>query len=64
MSLLTLLIMLALAATVCALGAGIVSMMRGGEYDRRHGTQLMFARVGFQAIAFVLLLAAVFAINL
>jgi len=63
MSLLNLLIMLALVATLFALGAGIVSMMRGGEYDRRHGTQLMFARVGFQAVAFVLLVVALFAIN-
>lgn len=64
MSLLNILILLALVATLIALGAGVVSMMRGGEYDRQHGTQLMFARVGFQAIAFALLILALFAANL
>lgn len=64
MSLLNLLILCALIATIGALGAGILSMMKGGEYDRQHGTQLMFARVGFQAVAFVLLLVAFFAASL
>lgn len=63
MSLLSLLIMLALIATVGALGAGLVSMMRGGEYDRQHSTQLMFARVGFQGAALVLLLVALYMAN-
>lgn len=63
MSLLNVLILLALVATIGALGMGIVSMMRGGEYDRQHSTQLMYARVGFQAIAFVLLVMALVAVN-
>lgn len=61
MSLLTLLIVLALVATIGALGTGIVSMVRGGEYDRLHGTQLMYARVGFQGLALALLLVALLA---
>ena len=56
-------IILALLATVGALGAGIVSMVRGGEYDREHGTQLMAARVGFQGVAVVLMLVALFVAN-
>ena len=60
MQLLTVMIILALLATVGALGAGVVSMVRGGEYDQQHGTQLMFARVAFQGVAFVLLLVALF----
>lgn len=63
MSLLTLLIVLALLATIGALGAGITSMVRGGEYDRQHGTQLMIARVGFQGVALILLLVALYAAN-
>ncbi len=55
---LTLMIVLALIATIAALGAGIFSMVRGGEFDRKHGTELMFARVGFQGIALALLLVA------
>jgi hypothetical protein len=63
MSLLSLMIVLALIATVGALGAGLVSMMRGGEYDRQHSTQLMAARVGFQGAALVLMLVALFIAN-
>ena len=61
MSLLTFMIILALLATIGALGTGIVSMVRGGEFDRQHDTQLMFARVGFQGLALVLLLVALYA---
>lgn len=60
MDLLSSMIVLALLATIGALAAGVVSMVHGGDYDREHGTQLMFARVGFQGIALVLLLFALF----
>ena len=60
MELLTVMIILALLATVGALGAGVVSMVRGGQYDQEHATQLMFARVGFQGAALVLLLIALY----
>jgi len=60
MSSLTIVISVALIATIVALGTGIVSMMRGGEFDRKHDTQLMFARVGLQGITFVLLLIALY----
>ncbi|OGI41874.1 MAG: hypothetical protein A2150_04745 [Candidatus Muproteobacteria bacterium RBG_16_64_11] len=58
MTLLNLLILAAVLATVAALVGGIVSMAHGGEYDRRHGNQFMFARVGFQGLALVLLVVA------
>lgn len=51
-----LLVVLALVATVVALGMGVVSMARGGEYDRAHSTQFMGWRVGLQALTFVLLM--------
>ena len=63
MSLLSLMIILAALATVGALGAGVVSMVRGGEYDEKHSTQLMVARVGFQGAALVLLLVALYIAN-
>jgi hypothetical protein len=63
MSLLSFMIILAMLATVGALGAGLVSMMRGGEYDRQHSTKLMAARVGFQGAAVVMLLVALFVAN-
>ena len=63
MSLLSLMIVLAALATAGALGAGVVSMVRGGEYDHKHSTQLMVARVGFQGAALVLLLVALYVAN-
>ena len=55
MDLLVVLIVLALVATVASLGVGIGSMMKGGEFDRKHSTQLMALRVGSQGVTLVLL---------
>lgn len=60
MRLLTVLILLALAGTVVSLILGVISMERGGEYDRVHGTRYMAARVGFQGLTLVLLLIALY----
>ena len=51
-------VMIALIVTVVVLFVGIVSMARGGEFDRQHSVQLMFTRVGFQASAVILIIAA------
>ena len=61
MNLLTTAIVLAMLATIVALGMGIASMMRGGKFDREHSTQFMFARVGFQGVALVLMVVALLA---
>lgn len=58
MNLLTTLIVVSLVSTALVLGWGIVSMTHGGAYDSRHSTQLMSARIGFQALAVVLLFVA------
>lgn len=55
---LTIMIILALIATLISLGWGVASMAQGGSYDAKHGAQLMNARVGFQGLAVVLLLIA------
>lgn len=47
-------------ATVVTLGLGIGSMVQGGNYDIRHATQFMYARVGFQGLAIILLIIAFF----
>jgi len=60
MSLLTLTVVLALVATIITLAWGVGSMAVGGTYDAKHSEQLMFARIGIQAFAFVMLLVAVF----
>lgn len=50
------LIVAALAATLGVLAAGLISMFRGGEFNRRHGNVLMRARIGTQATTVALIL--------
>ena len=51
-------VIFALVATVVVLFTGLASMVKGGEYDKQHSVQLMFTRVGFQAVAIILLVVA------
>jgi len=60
MEVLNLAIIGALIMTVGLIGTGVWSMAHGGEFDRKHSTQIMFARVGMQGVAFLLLLLAVY----
>ena len=60
MNILTMVIVLALLITIGLMGTGIWSMAHGGEFDRKHATQLMFARVGMQAVTVLLLLFSVY----
>ena len=60
MTILTWIIVGALLMTIGLIGTGIWSMAHGGEFDDRHSTQLMFARVAMQGITVVLLLFAVY----
>lgn len=58
MSILTMMVILALIVAVAALVWGVSSMARGGSYDREHSEQIMFTRIGIQAVAFVLIVLA------
>lgn len=60
MSMLASTVIVLLVATIASLFWGVYSMSQGGAYDRDHSEKLMFARVGLQAAAIVLLLLAVF----
>lgn len=60
MNILTVVIVGALLMTVGLIGTGIWSMAHGGEFDQKHSTQLMMARVGMQALTLVLLVVAFF----
>ena len=51
-------IVLALMATVVAMGLGLLSMSGGGETDREFSTKLMWTRLVAQAATIVLLVAA------
>jgi hypothetical protein len=58
MDLLTVVIILALLATVVALLFGLISLGQGGNFDKDFGTGFMWARVGSQAAAVALLILA------
>jgi len=60
MQLFTLLVFVALIATVVSLALGVSSMMRGGEFDHVHSTRYMGMRVGLQALTLVLLMLALY----
>ncbi|MEE8387231.1 MAG: twin transmembrane helix small protein [Acidiferrobacterales bacterium] len=55
MNLMTILVILALLATIASLVWGITSMAHGGAYDEDHSAKLMNSRVIFQGIAILLL---------
>ena len=56
------LLIIALGATLAVLLTGVLSMMRGGEFNKRWGNKLMRARVAMQALA-IALLFALFLVN-
>lgn len=58
MTILNLVILLASLFAVIALFNGIVSMAHGGDEDQHQSHKLMFARVGWQAFAFLAILFA------
>ncbi len=60
----TLLILLGMLLTIIALGLGIGSMMRGGEFDRKHSGDFMMLRVGAQGATLIVLLIALIITNI
>lgn len=58
MDLLTVVIILALLATMVALLFGLMSLGQGGRFDKDFGTGFMWARVSLQGIAVALLVIA------
>ena len=63
MDLLTLVIVACLILTATILIIGVGSMAQGGAFDEKHSEQLMFARVGLQAITLLLLFVALYIAN-
>lgn len=49
--------------TAIILAIGVASMGQGGEFDEKHSEQLMFTRVGMQAITLLLLFVALYLAN-
>ena len=52
---LPILIVVAMEATLGALALGLISMVRGGEFNAKHSNRFMRARVILQLAAIVLL---------
>ncbi|MBT8082774.1 MAG: twin transmembrane helix small protein [Gammaproteobacteria bacterium] len=63
MSIVNVLVILALIATLVVLGLGLRSMARGGTYDAEHAEKFMWERVVLQTLVVVLLLAAAVLMN-
>ena len=55
-SVLIVLIIVALIATLGVLAAGLIAMFRGGEFNQKYGNLLMRARIGTQVTTVLLLL--------
>jgi len=60
MTLLTIMISLALLATLAVLGLGLLSMAIGGSTDKEFCEKFMWARVGLQGTALVLIVIALY----
>lgn len=52
------LVIVMLVLVVLVLGTGVVSMIRGGDFNRRNSNRLMRLRVLFQALAILFLALA------
>ena len=64
MSIVNMLIIGALIATIVVMLLGVRSMARGGDYDREHAEKFMWERVALQSLVVVLLLAAAVILNI
>ncbi|NBX74555.1 MAG: twin transmembrane helix small protein [Alphaproteobacteria bacterium] len=52
------LIVAALLLVFASLALGLFSMVKGGEFNKKYGNRLMRARLGLQAVALVVFMAA------
>ena len=60
MDALSVVIVLALLAVIVVMMIGLFAMGHGGNLDKKLSTRLMWARVGIQAFAILLLVLAVY----
>ena len=63
MSIINVLVIAELIATVVVLAMGLLYMARGGNYDNEHAEKFMWERVVLQGLVVVLLLAAAILLN-
>ena len=60
---LIILIAISCIALLAVIVLGIVSMLRGGEFNEKYGNLLMRARVGLQGLVILLLVMAYYSSN-
>ncbi len=60
---LNIIIILALLATISALGLGLLSMGIGGSLDKDFGERFMWVRIGLQAATVALIIGALIVTN-
>lgn len=53
------LMIIAMIATLLALGLGLFAFIKGGEFNEKYGNKLMKARIYFQGAALALLALAI-----
>lgn len=58
MSLFSVLMLIAMLAVLLVLIIGIVGMAKGGDFNKKYANLLMRWRVGLQAVALILFIAA------
>jgi hypothetical protein len=54
---------LAMIATLVVLITGVIAMLKGGEFNQKHGNKLMNARVFLQGLAIFFLALAIMSQN-
>lgn len=59
-NILTILLFVAMGITLIVLFTGLISMARGGEFNRKNSNRLMRLRVLFQGIAVLLFILVLF----
>ncbi len=64
MSIVNMLIVGALIATIVVMMLGLRSMAKGGDYDREHAEKFMWERVALQLLVVVLLVSAAVILNI
>ena len=57
------LMLLAMLAVLATLALGVISMIKGGEFNEKYGNRLMRARVTLQGAALLLFVLAIMANN-
>lgn len=59
MNFFVILLILAMLAVLATLVIGLISMIKGGEFNEKYGNRLMRARVTLQGLALLFLILAV-----